>query len=131
MTADATRSDAAFWKAGARIMRTARAEIRRTRGVGGLERRHRFHLAHQTLGPRGEFRIGHTQPVQPLRHHDGDLHRSQLSVGGDPEDPVLVDLADDARLIRAAIEDGLRLVLYKSPLLRLDVQYLLSNRHLD
>src|SRR3546814_20778965 len=81
MTADATRSDAAFWKAGARIMRTARAEIRRTRGVGRLERRHRFHLAHQTLGPRGEFRIGHPQPVQPLRDHDGDLRSEERRVG--------------------------------------------------
>src|SRR3546814_13387184 len=94
MTADATRSDAAFWKAGARIMRTARAEIRRTRGVGRLERRHSFHLAHLTLGPRGELRLGHPPPVLPLRAHHGLLHRFHLFVGRDPEYPVPVHVAN-------------------------------------
>src|SRR3546814_15152177 len=103
MTADATRSDAAIWKAGPRIMRTARAEIRRTRGVGRIEPRHRFHLAHQTLRPRGGFRIGHPPPVQPLRHHDGDLPRSKLFVARNHEDPAYFPFSADHLRISSAI----------------------------
>src|SRR3546814_11675923 len=61
---------------------------------------------------------------------DGDLHRFQLFVGGDHEDPVLVHLADDARRIRAAIEDGLRLVLYQWLLLLDEEKFLLPDRKL-
>jgi hypothetical protein len=121
VTADATASEAAFRKARAGVVRTARAEIRRTDLRSRRVIRKLLDCRAKRDNPlRNRVRLDPETP-EPFRNDERNLNGIELFVARDHERADLVGLTDDRRCSCPAIQGRLRLRL-RQPFLFLDEQ---------